>query len=182
MAFLDLARARRSIRAYTGRSIDRKDLDLCVESARYAPSACNTQPWSFIIIDDPEKKELIAKAASYGPGGVNTFAREAQAFIAIVSEKQSFIAWLGGKLRNVDFRDADIGIACAHLVLQAQELGIGSCILGWFNERKMKRLLGVPFLKKIEFVVALGYPADTEIPEKKLKDRNEVIRYNSYEL
>lgn len=181
MTFLDLAKRRRSIRAYTARSIDRKDLKLCVESARYAPSACNTQPWSFIIIDDPEKKELIGKAASYGPGGLNTFAREAQAFIAIVSEKQNFIAWLGGKLRNVDFRDADIGIACAHLVLQAQELGIGSCILGWFNEKKMKRLLGVPFLKKIELVVALGYPADAELPEKKLKDKEKTVFLNNYQ-
>lgn len=55
MLFLDLAKSRRSVRAYTDKNIERKDLELCVEAARHAPSACNAQPWSFVIIDDPEK-------------------------------------------------------------------------------------------------------------------------------
>lgn len=182
MLFLDLAKSRRSVRAYTDKNIERKDLELCVEAARHAPSACNAQPWSFVIIDDPEKRDLVARAAAYGPGNLNSFARDARAFIAIVSEKQKFAAWIGGKLRNIDFRDTDIGIACAHLVLQAQELGIGSCILGWFNERKIKKILRVPRFKKIELVITLGYPAETELPEKNLKQRNDVIKYNSYKL
>jgi nitroreductase len=180
MLFLDLAKSRRSVRTYTGKNIERKDLELCVEAARYAPSACNAQPWSFIIVDDPEKRDLVAEAAAYGPGDLNSFARDARAFVAIVSEKQKFAAWIGGKLRNIDFRDTDIGIACAHLVLQAQELGIGSCILGWFNEGKIKKILRVPRFRKIELVIALGYPAETEFSEKKLKDKDSAVFLNKY--
>ncbi|MGD2278541.1 MAG: nitroreductase family protein [Candidatus Omnitrophota bacterium] len=179
-SFMELARTRRSIRTYSDKGIGRGDLELCVEAARYSPSACHSQPWSFIIIDDPEKKKQTANALAYGPGGMNSFAHNAKAFIAIVSEKQTFPAWLGGKIRNVNFRHTDAGIACAHLILQAWELGIGTCIIGWFNEKKLKRILSVPFYKKIELVVALGYPAEAEIPEKQLKEKSDVISYNRY--
>ena len=178
-SFFELAKTRRSIRSYANRDISRQDLELCVEAARYAPSACDSQPWKFIIVDDPEKRDLTAKALSYGPK-LNAFAREAQAFIVIISEKQKLPAWLGGKIRNVDFRHTDTGIACAHLALQAQDLGIGTCILGWFTERKLKKVLSVPFNKKIELVLALGYPAGSDLPEKHLKDRDEVVSFNSY--
>jgi nitroreductase len=179
--FFELAKTRRSIRAYTGRSVDRKDLEKCVEAARYSPSACNSQPWSFIIVDDPEKTSMIAKAAAYGPGGFNSFTKEAGAFIALVAEKQVFPAWMAGKIRHVDYRHVDIGIACAHLVLQAHELGIGSCILGWFDEGKIKKILSVPRFKTVELVIALGHPAETEIHEKKLKGRSETVFLNNYQ-
>ncbi|MGB2631093.1 MAG: nitroreductase family protein [Candidatus Omnitrophota bacterium] len=179
-SFLELAKNRRSVRSYSAADISRKDLEICIEAARYSPSACHSQPWSFIIIDDPEKRKFTAEAVAYGPGGMNSFAREARAFIAIVAEKQVLPAWLGGKARNVNFRHIDIGIACAHLVLQAQDLGIGTCILGWFNERRLKRILSVPFRKKIELVIALGYPSEQDLPEKHLKDRKELLSFNSY--
>jgi nitroreductase len=179
-SFLKLAKKRRSIRSYTDKKIERKDLELCVEAARYAPSACNSQPWSFVIIDSRKKVSQVAKACVYGPPGLNSFAREARAFIAIISERQTLPAWLASKLRRVDFRDNDIGIATSHIVLQAQELGIGSCILGWFNEGKIKKILSVPFHKKIELIIAMGYPADIELAEKKLKEKDKVVKYNSY--
>ncbi len=178
--FLDLVKARRSVRTYDKRYIKREDLELCVEAARYAPSACNSQPWTFIIIDDTAKKEAIVKNTLSGLYGMNAFTRDAAAFIAIVSEKRKLPAWAGGKLRKTDFRRIDIGIACEHLVLQAQELGIGTCILGWFNERKLKKILSVPFYKKIELVVALGYPTGSELPERKLKHKGMVLAFNEY--
>ena len=181
MTFYELAKTRRSIRAYAGRLIDRKDLEKCIDAARYSPSACNSQPWSFIIIDDPEKRNILAEAAAYGPGGFNSFTKEAKAFIALVAEKQVFPAWMAGKIRRVNYRHIDTGIACAHLVLQAHELGIGSCILGWFDEGRIKKILSVPRFKKIELVVALGYPAEGKISEKKLKDKNETVFLNNYQ-
>ncbi|MFQ5952168.1 MAG: nitroreductase family protein [Candidatus Omnitrophota bacterium] len=180
LSFLELAKTRRSVRAYTEQYISRQDLEKCVEAIRYSPSACHSQPWNFVIIDDPEKKDRVAKAVSCGPGDINSFAREARAFIAIISERQTSLAWIGGKLRKADFRRMDIGIACAHLVLQAWDIGIGTCIIGWFNERKLKRILSVPFHKKVELVIALGYPAESERPEKQLKDLDKVISFNTY--
>lgn len=179
--FLDLTKSRRSIRFYDKREIKRAALDLCIEAARQAPSACNSQPWKFIVIDDPAAKRAIAESLSQGAYTMNTFAREATAFIAIVSESMKFPAWAGSKILNMDYRRIDIGLASAHLVLQAQELGIGTCILGWFNEKKIKKLLKVPRAKRIELVIALGYPGDYTLKKKKLKDKKEVLSFNSYE-
>jgi nitroreductase len=178
---IQLVRSRRSVRSYDRREVRRSDLELCVEAACHAPSACNSQPWKFIIIDDPAKKKAIAKDVLSGLYSMNSFAGEASAFIALISEKVKFPVWVGGKLRNTDFRRIDTGIACGHLILQAQELGIGTCILGWFNERRLKKILSVPSSKKIELVIALGYPAQTEeLHEKRLKDKSEVASFNKY--
>jgi len=180
MTFLQLVKSRRSVRSYDARLIKREDLEICVEAARHAPSACNSQPWKFIVIDDIAKKEVIAKNAFSGIYDMNAFVREAAAFILVVSERTKLSAWMGGKLRNTNFRRIDIGIACEHLVLQAQELGIGTCILGWFNEKKLKKILFIPASKKIELVIALGYPEQSEFPERHLKDKDEVVSFNTY--
>ena len=180
-SFLELARSRRSLRTYARRGIERKDLELCAEAARHAPSACNSQPWKFIIIDDPARREKIAGTFRRGTFSMNAFARGAAAFVAIVSEKQKFAPWLGGKLACRDLRQIDLGLACAHLVLQAQELGIGSCILGWFNQKQLRRILSLPPQKRIELVISLGYPPDDLAPrEKRLKEKNDVISFNRY--
>ncbi len=181
MAFLELAKSRKSVRAYDNRCVRRKDLELCVEAACLAPSTCNSQAWKFIIIDEHAKREAVAKTVFSGLYKMNAFASEAAAFIVQISERVKFPAWVGGKLRNTDFRRIDAGIACAHLILQAQELGIGTCILGWFDEKRLKKILSVPSGKKIELVIALGYPAQPEqLPEKRLKDKNEVVSFNKY--
>jgi len=178
--FLDLIKQRRSIRAYEARPIAREDLELCVEAARYAPSTCNAQPWKFIAVDDANTKTAISKHVFSGFYNMNSFAKEAAAFVAVVSERTKFPAWLAGKFRSTDFRHIDIGIACAHIVLQAQELGIGTCVLGWFNEKKFKKILSVHPLKKIELVIALGYPKDAQLHEKALKDKKETVSFNKY--
>ncbi len=180
-SFLELARSRRSLRAYSARRIERKDLELCVEAARHAPSACNSQPWKFIVIDDPARREKVAGTFLRGTFSMNAFVRGAAAFVAIVSEKQKFAPWLGGKIARRDLRQMDIGLACAHLVLQARELGIGSCILGWFDQKELRKILAIAPQKRIELVVSLGYPADDTPPcEKQLKEKNDVISFNRY--
>lgn len=180
MSFLELVKGRRSIRTYEKQDIKRGELELCVEAACYAPSACNSQPWKFIIVDNPFVKNLITKNIFSDLYSMNTFAKNAPAFIAIVEEGIKFPAWIGAKLKNTDFRKIDIGIACAHIILQAQELGIGTCILGWFDEKKLKKILSVPFYKKIALVIALGRFDQRILPEKHFKSRNETISYNKY--
>lgn len=179
-AFLDLTKKRRSIRRFTGQKIERRHLEMCAEAARYSPSACNVHPWKFIIIDDPQKIALIADLGFSGPYSRNAFAREAGAFIACISEKQKLFPRLAGIIRKTDFRLIDIGIACEHVVLQATELNLGTCILGWFNERKLKKLLSVPASKRIELVIALGYPVETDRAERQLKEISEVRTFNKY--
>jgi len=174
---LELIKSRRSVRKFSGQQIDRKHLELCVEAARYAPSACNAQPWKLIIVNDPQEVKSIADRVFSGHYSMNTFARESAALIAIVSERQKLAPRLGGIVRRTDFRLIDIGIACEHLVLQATELGIGTCLLGWFNEKELKRSLSIPSSKKIYLVIALGYPAETEYKERKLKDTLDIVDF-----
>lgn len=176
---LDLAKKRRSIRKYSPKTIEHNLLELIAETARYAPTACNAQPWKFIIIDDPALRSRVAETFS-DAYGMNTFAGKASAFIFIVSERKKLIPQIGGLLQNTDFTLIDTGIACAHIALAATELNIGTCILGWFNEKKLKRMLSVPPSKRIELVVALGFPEDENLPPRRLKEISEVIGHNKY--
>ncbi len=129
----------------------------CLEAARLAPSACNSQPWKFIVVDDKELKERLCRAAFSGIYSAMSFARKAPVMVAVVSEKARFLARVGSLFRGTNFYLIDIGIAAEHFVLQAEELGLGTCWLGWFNEKAVKSILNVPKEKKIDVLIALGY-------------------------
>jgi len=126
MNFLELVNRRQSVRRYApGKRIPREVLDRCLEAARLAPSACNSQPWSFVVVDDPEKVRALAEAAcSHPPYGMNHFAADASAIVAVVTEKMKWAARIGAQFRGVQYSLVDIGIASEHLVLQAAEEGI----------------------------------------------------------
>ena len=181
MSFLDLAISRESVREYKkGAMINRTDLSSCVEAARHAPSACNSQPWKFIVVDSPDLVERIPHEVLSGAYKMNSFARGASAFIVITSEKINAAAWAGGKLMRTDFRRIDIGIACAHLVLEAEDLGIGTCILGWFNQRRLKKMLSIPRSRKVELLISLGYPLGKSKRQKNRKPPEETVSFNRY--
>ena len=74
----------------------------------------------------------------------------------------------------------DIGISAEHFCLQAADLGLGTCMLGWFNENKVKRRLKIPANKRIELVIALGYSMDDSVPDKKRKPKDQMLSYNKY--
>lgn len=180
MSFTELVIARRSVRSYKKAPLKRADIEKCVEAARYAPSACNSQPWKFIIVDDPNILDIIAGSAFGSPMGMNKFVKESSAIVMILSRREKLTAWMGSKLRRTSFRRIDIGLATGHFVLKAQELGIGSCILGWFKERKIKRLLQVPRKEKIELAISMGIPEERDIKEKKLKSIEKTLSVNRY--
>ena len=178
MNFLELVSRRQSVRRYApGRRIPREVLDRCLEAARLAPSACNSQPWSFVVVDDPEQVRALAEAAcGHAPYAMNKFAMDASALVAVVTEKMKLAARLGAQFRGVQYSLVDVGIACEHLVLQAAEDRLGSCWIGWFNERVVKSRLGIPSGKKVDLLICLGYAAD--FPREKVrKPLDEVRRY-----
>ncbi|HCP07294.1 MAG TPA: nitroreductase, partial [Synergistaceae bacterium] len=112
MSFLDLVRERRSVRSYRTDPVARDAIDRCLEAARLAPSACNSQPWRFVVVDTPEFLEKFVEAAYSGIHTMNAFARTAPVQIAVVRENAGTAARLGGFVRGVDFTLIDIGIAC----------------------------------------------------------------------
>jgi nitroreductase len=180
MDFLDLVQRRRSFRKYSDRPIPREDILKCLEAARLAPSACNSQPWHFIVIDEPQLRKRAAKRIFSGVYAMNKFAEEAPVLIAVVTEKSKLLASFGGQVRDTSYCLIDIGIACEHLILQARELGIGSCWIGWFDEKALKEELKIAKHKKIDIVISLGYDAEEKIPSKNRKSLSEISSFNQY--
>ncbi len=178
--FLKFAAARRSIRAFQNRLVEREKLALCLEAARLAPSACNAQPWKFIIVDEPVLKTRLATAAFSGAYAINRHAATAPVLVAVVSQRGRAWAWLGNQVQGTVFRLVDIGIACEHFVLQAQELGLGTCWLGWFDVKAAARLLSVPRGHRVEMLLSVGYPSENPGPRPR-RSLAEMSAFNGYD-
>ncbi len=152
--------ARSSVRSYTAEPVETHAITSCLEAARLAPSACNAQPWHFVVVTAPETRDELARL-SLAPGGVmNRFVAEAPVIVAVVAERPNITSQIGAALKNKPFYLIDIGIAAEHFCLQAAELGLGTCMIGWFAERKVRRLLDIPRGRRTVLLITLGRPAD----------------------
>lgn len=176
---LDLINQRQSDRAYLDKPIEEEKLERILEAGRLAPSACNAQPWSFIVVNNPELKNKIADCTSSKILGMNHFTKQAPLHIVIVEEKANFTSSAGSFIKNKQFPLIDIGITAEHICLQAAAEKLGTCMLGWFDEPKVKKLLNIPKSKRVPLIITLGYPAK-ETREKRRKDLNQIVSYNSY--
>jgi nitroreductase len=180
MRFLELVARRQSERGYLERPVERDKLERCLEAARLAPSASNAQPWHFVVVDDRELSSRMARETR-GPFRMfNRFAREAPVFVALVEEPGKPTTRLGGYLQRRDYGLIDLGIAAEHFCLQAVEEGLGTCMLGLFNERGVRRLLGVPGGRRVHLLITVGYPGQGERREKKRKLLERMSSYNRY--
>ncbi|MFH0894668.1 MAG: nitroreductase family protein [Bacteroidota bacterium] len=182
MNFLELAKSRQSCRAYDSvRKVEKEKIDLCLEAARLSPSACNSQPWTFVVVDKEPLREQVAKLTYNTVLSFNKFAVQAPVMVAIIAEKPNTLSQIGGRVKDKDFYLMDIGIAAEHFCLQAAELGLGTCMLGWFSEKELQKMLSLPRNKRVALLITLGYPAaDDKLREKKRKSKNEMSKYNSY--
>jgi nitroreductase len=179
MRFLDLITARQSCRSYSSRPVEREKIERCLEAARLSPSACNSQPWYFIVLDDPALKDEVAKATFSSLVGFNKFTLQAPVMAVVLSEPRKLVPAVGSQLKGIPYRLIDIGIAAEHFCLQAAEEGLGTCLIGWFNEKKIKNALKLPPWKKIELVISLGYAAPHDKTRKKVRKKIDQIRqYN----
>ncbi len=181
MALLDLIKRRKSVRNFLDRPVEREKILMCLEAARLAPSACNSQPWKFIVIDDRQLKNKLGDAAFSGIYSLNSFCKAAPVIVVIISEKPKFLARIGGMFRGTKYYLIDIGIAGEHFVLQAEDLGLGTCWIGWFNERAVKSVLNIPQHKKIDILIALGYCDREKLgSEHGREPMDKIASFNSY--
>ena len=135
--FLSLASRRQSDRAFDPqRPVEKEKLQRILEAACIAPSACNSQPWHFIVVDDPELKNRVADATSNRVLGMNHFTKQAPVHILVVEERPNLTAGIGSWIKDKNFSHLDIGITAAHLVLAAEDEGLGSCIAAGLMKRK----------------------------------------------
>jgi nitroreductase len=181
MDFLELANKRQSCRAYDQRPVEPDKIARCIAAARVAPSACNSQPWKFVVVNDPSLRKTVAQA-TFGPVvSLNRFTMQAPVLIAIVSERQKLTAKIGNIVRKKSFNQMDVAIAAEHFCLAATELDLGTCIIGWFDEQAVKRTLAILSRKRVELIITVGYPASDQTRPKKRKPLEDITCYNRYE-
>lgn len=176
MNFNELIAKRQSDRKYKDIPVDRSLIIKCLEAARLAPSACNSQPWKFVVVDDTNLLSSMADAAA--GMGMNKWVKQAPVIVAVTLEKMNFTARIGSVIKDKEYSLLDVGIAVEHFCLQAAELGLGTCIMGWFDEKKVKKLLGIGN-KRVPLLISLGYP-DNETRTKSRKALNEMSSWNKY--
>ena len=171
MNFTEIALQRQSCRAYDeSRFVEREKLDAILEAGRLAPSACNGQPYHFTVCKGDMAKEVAKTTQGMG---MNKFATQAPVLIVVSEMPYVKSAALGAKVKNNDYRSMDIGIATAYLTAEAAAQGLGTCILGWFDDEKVRKICGIEH--PVRLVITLGYPADDTIRPKKRKDITELV-------
>ena len=176
--FLELAQARQSDRAFEqGRAIPGDVLERIIEAGRIAPSACNGQPWHFTVVTNEELLPQVGKATS--SLGMNKFVKDASALVLVTHEPTNFTSKLGCGIKDKDFPMMDLGIASAYITLAAEDEGVGSCILGWFDEKKIKQLTGIPEKRRLMLIIALGYAAKPK-RKKVRKEWAKVVSFDKY--
>ena len=174
MNFMEIARTRQSCRAYDEeRPVEAEKLTAMLEAAQLAPSACNGQPYHFTVCRGETARE-VAKATM--GLGMNKFAAQAPVLIVVSEKPYVKSAAMGAKVKGNDYRSMDIGIAVAYLTAEATAQGLSTCILGWFDDAKIRALCGLE--RPVRLVIALGYAESGDaLREKKRKSEHELVTF-----
>lgn len=180
MDFIELTKRRYSVRSYSDKTVERDLIEKCVEAARAAPSACNSQPWHFVVADEPELVGRIASLTSTAGVPINSFVKQAPVIAAVVTEKPNLSSRFGAAVKKTPFHLIDVGIAAEHFCLCAAELGLGTCMLGWFNKERVKEALEIPQSKEVPLLITVGYSSTDKVPQKKRKELDAILDYNRY--
>ena len=172
MNFTEIALNRQSCRSYdASRPVEEEKIRAILEAARLAPSACNGQPYHLTVCRG-ETAVQVAKATS-GPG-INRFAVQAPVQIVISETPYTPAAAAGAKIKKNDYRSIDIGIVAAYITSEATAQGLGSCILGWLDDAKLRNICGID--GAVRLVITIGYAAaDDKLRPKKRKDMDKLV-------
>src|SRR5208283_142840 len=157
---------RRSVRAYKNVDIEEDKLKKILEAARQSPSAKNRQLWKFIVVKDARTREKLVEAANG-----QAFIGEAPVVIVACGTETDYIMSCGQHAYTID-----VSIACAYMILEACELGLGSCWLGSFKEAEVKRILNIPESVRVVTMIPFGYPVEPGA-KKHRKDMVDIVSY-----
>jgi nitroreductase len=177
--FLELVQNRQSDRAFLDTPVEKEKIERILEAARLAPSACNSQPWKFVVVTNPEKRILVADATASKVLSMNHFTKQAPMQLVLIEEDSNFTSRVGGMLTNKHYPHIDLGIAASHISLAATDEGLGSCIVGWCNEKKVRKALEIPRNKKVLLVIFLGY-SNQPLRAKNRKTIEEIVSWEKY--
>lgn len=168
MELMEVIRRRRSIRKYRPDPVPQAKVDHILEAARLAPSWANGQCWTFIVVSDPKVKRALAEAG-------NEWMEHAPCIVAACAEPGR-----SGEKKDQDYYLLDVGIAMEHLILAAEDQGLATCWIGWFDEQRAKRALGVPDEIRLVALTPLGYP-DEQPAARPRKSLGEICRRDRWE-
>ena len=178
MDFLALAANRESCRKYLDTPVERSKIAQCIEAARLGPSACNSQPYRFVVVDDALKVKEMADYLHMGK--FNEFTRHTPAFIVITDNTQVLLGNGKGQVYADKMLHIDIGIASQNICLAATSMGLGTCIMGMFKEAEIKKMLNIPEDRRIGLVIAIGYPVYPTARPKVRRAIDDILSYNQY--
>ena len=172
MNFTEIAENRQSCRSYDAeRSVENEKLERILASARLSPSACNGQPYHITVCKGDAAKQ-VAKAVQ--GMGMNKFASDAPVLMVLSEMPYNATAALGAKVKKNDYRSIDIGILSAYITAEATAQGLGSCILGWLDDAKIREICDIE--GTVRLVITIGYPKADDMPrDKKRKGKEELI-------
>lgn len=175
MNFLEIANTRQSCRNYDeSRDVEQEKLDAILEAARLSPSACNGQPYHITVCRGQAARDVAL--LTRGMGGMNKFAVQAPVQLVISEKPYVKSAALGAKVKNNDYRSMDIGIATAYLTAEATAQGLGTCILGWFDDEKVRSVCKLD--QPVRVIITLGYAKEGDPLRKKVrKELSDLISY-----
>jgi len=180
MDFAQLIHTRQSVRAYRQAAVEQEKIALLIEAVRLSPSASNSQPWKLIIVDDPDIKNDVARATFSRLVSFNKFVPQAPVLAVMTIERPKVVTQIGGRLKDRQFPLIDIGIAASHLCLQAADLGLGTCMIGWFDEARVKDILDIPPAVRLGLIITIGYSAEEDIRRKLRKKKEAICSFNAY--
>jgi nitroreductase len=172
--------SRRSIRRFRPDPVEKDKILSCLEAARVAPSAENAQTWRFLVIDDPEVKDRFAEAVFSGLYRPTRFAAQAPVLVLLMSRLDILANRLGRGVQGIPFHLLDMGIAGEHFVLRAEELGLGTCWIGWFAPRAARRFFRIPRAYRMIGLLAVGYPASRPPRPRVRKPLDEIAWFNRF--
>lgn len=161
---------RKSIRNYKSTEIEADKLEKILESARLAPSAANRQEWKFLVVKDQDTRNRLVEAANG-----QKFVGQAPITIVACSTESERIMPCGQHAYTVD-----LSIAVSFMILEAAELGLGTCWLGAFDEGKVKEILSIPEDIRVPAMFTLGYADEKPAPRPR-KDIDDLVCYEKYQ-
>jgi len=161
---------RSSVRAYKDTAVEEDKLNKVLEGARLSPSSNNRQEWKFIVVKNKETRKKLANAA-FG----QSFIGEAPVIIVACATESKLVMLCGQSAHTVD-----VSIACAFMILQAYELGLGTCWIGAFKEDEVKKILKISEGVRVVAMIPLGYPNQPP-SQKSRKGLDQIVCYEKYE-
>lgn len=174
--FIELVKHRTSCRAYEPKPVPKEYLELMLEAARLSPSACNKQPWRFAVVQDGAMRMRLVRE-SLRVGIEMKWAANAGAIIAMGVQRSAIVHKVGAKVSGVEYPQIDLGIAGEHLVLQAEELGLGTCWIGWINQKSVRRIVGWPRNIEPLGLITVGWPASRDRKTRPRLELDEIVKW-----